>query len=193
VRRSRFWPRFLLWCLGLAAGGFLGYSALRAVQPPPGPPPDAGPPAGDAGAALPSIVKITIQTIPPVRAEVFWGRKRLGIINPRLIGPRKPLIVERPRDSGPMDLVIRAKGYLPVNTRAYTFNDGRLNVKLTLVTEKHLLLGWKQALPDAGVDAGDGGLPPGPPLPPDPHPQPPQPLPPLPAPVPAPPPPPSPP
>jgi hypothetical protein len=185
VKRNPFWPRFLLWAIGLAAGGFIGYSALRAMQPPPGPAPDAGAAIGDGGAPLPNIVKITIQTVPPVRAEVYWGRKRLGIINPSLRGPRKPLIIERPRDSGPIDLVVRSEGFITVNTRAYTFNDNRLNVKLTLVEEKHLLLGFKQALPDAGADGGaDGGVPPPPgavygPLPqPQPQPLPPPPPPP---------------
>jgi hypothetical protein len=192
ARRSGFGTRAALWSLGLLLGGFCGYSALRAMQPAPTTPaPPATPPpaTGDAGAApLPDVVKITIQTIPPVKAEVWWGRKKLGLVNGVRRPPIKPLIVERPRDSGPIDLVIRSEGFLPVNTRAYTFNDYKLNVKLTLATEKHMLLGFRN-LPDAGLDAGtpDAGAPatppppatygpapqPPPPPPPSPQPQPP--------------------
>jgi hypothetical protein len=155
-----------LWSLGLVLGGFCGYSALRAMQPAPPPPVPPGltpPPAlGDGGVPLPDIVKITVQTIPPVKAEVWWGKKKLGLINGVRRPPIKPLIIERPRDSGPLDLVIKAQEFLTVNTRAYTFNDYKLNVKLTLVTDKHTILGFRN-LPDAGLDAGtsDGGTPDG--------------------------------
>jgi hypothetical protein len=133
--------------------------AAPAPPAPTGPVPDAGA-GGDAPAA--DIVKITLQTIPPVKAEVWWGKKRLGIINGARRPPIKPLIIERPRDSGPIDILVKADTFLPVNTRAYTFNDNKVNVKLTLITEKHTLLGFKQALPDAGADGGeDGGVPPG--------------------------------
>ena len=71
-------------------------------------------------------------------------------------------------------MLIKSEGYLPVNTRAYTFSDTKVNVKLTLLTEKHTLLGFKVALPDAGTDGGDsdGGVPPEqlPPGVPPPHP-----------------------
>jgi hypothetical protein len=198
VRRSPFGQRALLFCVALGASGFFGFSALRMLQPsapdsdqpiwapgaalaaqappaaPPAPAPgtvpQVAPPDGGVVDGPPeNIVKITFQTIPPVKAEVIWGKKRLGFINGARRPPIKPLIVERPRDSGPIDLVVKAEGFLPVNTRAYTFSDNKVNVKLTLATEKHTLLGFKQALPDAGADGGtdDGGnpLPPPPPPP----------------------------
>ncbi len=96
-------------------------------------------------------VHITIQTVPPRKAQVKWGRKRLGTIPV----PR-PLVVERPRDSGPMDLVIRASGFLPVHTRAYTFSDSRVAVKLTPPAEKNTLFGYREEPapnPDAGAPA----------------------------------------
>jgi hypothetical protein len=101
-------------------------------------------------AASEEKIKIVFQTVPPVKAEVLWGKRRLGFVQ----GPRKPLIVERPRDSGPLDILVRAAGYLPVNTRAYTFSDTRVTVRLTPVAEKHTLFGYRQELPDAGADAG---------------------------------------
>lgn len=93
-------------------------------------------------------VRITLQTIPPRKAFVKWGKKNLG-----MIPAPKPLIVVRPRDSGPMDLVIRMQGYLPVHTRAYTFSDSRVAVKLTPLEEKNKLFGYRQELPPEGEAA----------------------------------------
>ncbi|HEX7500954.1 MAG TPA: hypothetical protein VF524_11715 [Polyangia bacterium] len=96
-------------------------------------------------------VHVIIQTVPPRKAQVKWGRKPLGTIP----APR-PLVVERRRDSGPMDLVIRASGFLPVHTRVYTFSDSRVAVKLTPPEEKSKLFGYREEptpIPDAGVPA----------------------------------------
>jgi hypothetical protein len=103
----------------------------------------------DTPTAKSDIVHITIQTVPPRKAQVKWGRKSLGPIP----APRA-LVVERPRDSGPLDLAIRASGFLPVHTRAYTFTDSRVAVKLTPPSEKSKLFGYREeaaANPDAGV------------------------------------------
>ena len=100
------------------------------------------------------IVHITIQTVPPRKAQVKWGRKSLGLIP----APRA-LVVERPRDSGPLDLTLRASGFLPVHTRAYTFTDSRVAVKLTPPSEKNKLFGYREEPapnPDAGVPAVPG-------------------------------------
>ncbi len=94
-----------------------------------------------------ATVKLTFQTVPPVKAEVWWGKKKLGLIVDR----RRPLIIERPRDSGPLDVTVKAEGFLPVHTRAYTFDDYRVSVKLTAANEKHTLFGYRTPLPDAGA------------------------------------------
>jgi hypothetical protein len=141
--------------IGLAAGGAQG--------PAPGSP---LPSVADGGAPS-ATVKIVFTTVPPEKAVVSWGRKPIGIINRT---PKRPLIIERPRDSGPLDVVVRAKNYLPVRTRAYTFTDSRVDVKLTLVEDKKTLFGYREELPDAGLsEAGrpggaDGGAPPAPPV-----------------------------
>ena len=104
-----------------------------------------------APAAKADTVHVYIQTVPPRKAQVKWGKKNLGVIPV----PR-PLVVERPRDSGPMDLAIRASGYLPVHTRAYTFTDSRVSVKLTPPAEKNTLFGYREdpaPNPDAGAPA----------------------------------------
>ena len=105
------------------------------------------------GAREPQSAKVSIQILvyPSARATVSWGRKRLGIIR-----PQGSLTVKRPRDSGPLDLMIRAEGYLPVQTRAYTFDDTKLQVRLTPVDEINTLLGYREPV-DAGVDGGDDG------------------------------------
>jgi hypothetical protein len=113
---------------------------------------EAAPPAVEETAAPKGdTVHISIQTVPPRKAQVKWGGKSLGVIP-----TPKALVVERPRDSGPLDLVIRAAGFLPVHTRAYTFSDSRVAVKLTPPSEKSKLFGYRQEPapnPDAGVPA----------------------------------------
>jgi hypothetical protein len=148
-------PRIALATLAFALIAGAGLAVNGANQ---APPPAAAPDGGVA--PLSDKVKVVIQTIPPEKATVFWGKKSIGLIR----GKNKPLILERPRDSGPMDVVIRAQGFVPVHTRAYTFSDFKLYVKLTPLEEKKTLFGYKEALPDAGApEAGAavvGGLPP---------------------------------
>jgi hypothetical protein len=100
----------------------------------------------DAGPPLSPNVKVTFRTFPPRRASVMWGSKRLGFID-----RGKPLVVERVRDSGPLDVVVRAEGYIPVHARAYTFNDAVVDVKITPVDKKDTLYGYQQPLADAGA------------------------------------------
>jgi hypothetical protein len=96
-------------------------------------------------------VKVTLVTVPPApRVFVLWGKKRLG-----MIAPKQPLVVQRPRDSGPLDLILQAEGYVPVQTRAYTFGDNKVSVKLTPLDQKNTLLGYRQELPP---DEADGGV-----------------------------------
>ncbi len=116
-------------------------------------------PAGEGVVSSPSppsstTVKAEFRTEPRfVRAVVFHGKKKLGTT---------PFIHEFKRDSGPVDLVVKAPGYFTVNTRAYTFSDDLVIVKMTKKTEGSGLLGYKAPIvPDAGLpDAGtaDGGV-----------------------------------
>jgi hypothetical protein len=63
-------------------------------------------------------------------------------------------VVVRPRDSGPLDVIVRAPGYLPVQTRAHTFADSRVTVKLTTPDQKNTLVGYREPL-DAGTPLSD--------------------------------------
>ena len=118
---------------------------------------DAGAPAAPPPAAAPGAakaqspnVRIVFTVLPSTKkATVFWGKKKLGAI-----APHAPLIIQRPRDSGPLDVVVRADGCVPVQTRAYTFEDSKVAVKVTPNEEKNTLLGYREEIP-----AGDGGVP----------------------------------
>ena len=117
----------------------------------------AAPPAA-AGPPSPNV-RIVFTIIPSTKkATVFWGKKRLGVI-----APHAPLVVSRPRDSGPLDVVFKSDGYVTVQTRAYTFADNKVSVKLTKNEEKNTLLGYREELPpDGGAPPGggpDGGMP----------------------------------
>jgi len=124
--------------------------AGAAAAPPVPAPTSAGAKAAAPGAAPAASdkVKITFITVPPRNAMVFWGRKRLGVI-----APHQPLVVQRPRDSWPLDVIVRSPGYLSVQTRAYTFADNKVAVKLTPPDQKNTLLGYREEPPpeDPGV------------------------------------------
>lgn len=136
-----------------------GTPPAPATAPPPQPgeplplPPTPTAPAVDAGPPLSATVKVVFKTYPSRRASVMWGGTRLGFID-----RNRPLVVERPRDSGPMDVIVRSQGYLPVHVRAYTFDDELVEVKLTPEDKKDTVYGYRQPLPD------DAGAPPAPTL-----------------------------
>lgn len=94
---------------------------------------------------IPTTATIVFATVPQANATVSWGKKRLGRIM-----PNKPLVVVRPRDSGPLDVIVRADGFLPVHTRAHTFSDNKVMIKLTRPDQTSTLLGYRVPL-DAGL------------------------------------------
>jgi hypothetical protein len=116
-------------------------SASAALQPP-----LSAEATADAGAPLSPNVKLTFRTYPPRRAVVTWGAKRLGFID-----RGRPLVVERIRDSGPLDVIVRSQGFLPVHVRAYSFSDANVDVKITPLDKQDTLYGYQQPLTDAGV------------------------------------------
>ena len=85
----------------------------------------AAPLQAESREADPRSEKVKLKLwVSPVTAEVFWGAKRLGTAG------REPLEIERPRGSGPLDVVVRAPGYLPYHTRLFTDRDDTLTVRL---------------------------------------------------------------
>src|SRR5262245_59185816 len=100
-----------------ASGGANGHAAA------PGEPPARANVDGGAGAGpttppvvappeLSPTVKVMLRISPlrvgkkKIKANVYWGKKLLG---------ETPFDWERPRGSGPVDLVVRADGFFPVH------------------------------------------------------------------------------
>jgi hypothetical protein len=91
-----------------------------------------------------AMVTVVFGTEPrKVKATVYHGRKKLG---------KTPFTHEFERDSGPVDLVFKAYGHVTVNTRAHTFQDAKLIVKMTKNEDRSTIYGYKEEIPpDAGV------------------------------------------
>jgi hypothetical protein len=105
-------------------------------------------PTPDVGASLqaeegernPRSDTVTIKLLvdPPKRAHAFWGMKDMGVT---------PLEIKRPRGSGPVDLAIRAPGYLTIHTRAFTDRDDRITIRLVPDAEAPRTFGYRTANP----------------------------------------------
>jgi hypothetical protein len=114
------------------------------VAPPPAPKPSAPPQVeaadeplvAEAPEANPSSETVTIKLVadPNRKARVFWGRKDLGLA---------PLELQRPRGSGPMDILVVAPGALPLHTRVFTDRDDKLSLRLYAESEAPNLLGYR--------------------------------------------------
>jgi hypothetical protein len=85
-------------------------------------------------------VKLKLTVSPAARGGVFWGRKRLAEVQPG----QMTVELERPRGSGPLDLVVRADGFLPHHLRMFTDRDDRLSLRLIRPEEAQGLLGYKR-------------------------------------------------
>ncbi len=85
--------------------------------------------------ANPTSEMITIKLVAEAsrKARVFWGRKDLGFA---------PLELQRPRGSGPLDLLVVAPGALPLHTRVYTDRDDKLSLRLVNEADAPSLLGY---------------------------------------------------
>jgi hypothetical protein len=115
--------------------------AAPAAATAPAPPAEApeGPLEAEEPEANPTSEKVKIKLVAwPVDAEVFWGAKKIGVAG------KNPLELERPRASGPVDLVARAQGYLPFHTRVFTDRDEKLTIRLVRIEDAAGLLGYKR-------------------------------------------------
>ena len=125
--------------------------AVKRTAPPPAATTTAaaGAPAPPKPPQDPNRAHITFSTIPMTNAKVVWGKQTLGNIT-----PKAALSIVRPRDTGPLDVMVYAPGYLPVQTRAHTFEDQQIIVKLTTPENKQTLWGYRAPI-DAGVAPAD--------------------------------------
>ena len=98
-------------------------------------------PQAESAAETPETVTINFTTNPRVRARVFHGKQLLGVT---------PLRLQLPINSGSLDVVVRAQGFLPVNTRIYTFLSENITVSLTRLGEESQLFGYRRQLDSEG-------------------------------------------
>jgi hypothetical protein len=120
-----------------------------ATPPPRAPPPVA--PAAPSPVAPPSasddlvtetpesnpnseMVTIKLVADQARKARVFWGRKDLGFA---------PLELQRPRGSGPLDLVVVTPGALTLHTRVFTDRDDKLALRFYAAADAPTMLGYR--------------------------------------------------
>ncbi len=136
---------------------FVRNDAGEMIAVPVAPTTDGGLPiASPVPSPRPEKVRVVIYSNPK-KARVSWGKKQLGTT---------PIVLERPRDSGPIDLILRKEGYFPLHTRAYTFRNDTIHGKLTALADRMTIYGAKAEIPVAEPGCcgegtvPDGGLPP---------------------------------
>jgi hypothetical protein len=94
-------------------------------------------------------VTLTLNISPPVKALVMWGAKQLA-----RVAPDKPTVeLQRPRSSGPLDLEIRAEGFLPHHTRLHSDRNDKVNVRLVRPAEASTLHGFRSSTSAAAAKA----------------------------------------
>jgi hypothetical protein len=111
-----------------APGRVPARSSPRVVLAPRGP--------GESGGAVNDEVLVQLLVAPPGVSHVYWGVKDLGVA---------PLDIVRPRGSGPLDLILRAPGYLTFHTRAFTEHDDKIAIHMVPSSEAPRVLGYRPA------------------------------------------------
>ena len=102
-------------------------------------PPSAAAPdelVAEAPESNPTSETVTIKLVadPARKAHVFWGRKDLGFA---------PLELQRPRGTGPLDLIVVTPGALTLHTRVFTDRDDKLALRFYAVADAPTLLGYR--------------------------------------------------
>jgi hypothetical protein len=93
-------------------------------------------------------VTLKLSVTPPVKAVVMWGAKQMA----RLAPGEMEAEITRPRGSGPLDLEIKAEGFMPAHTRLYADRNDRVSVRLYRTEEASGLLGYKRSAADKSTD-----------------------------------------
>ena len=86
-------------------------------------------------------VTLKLSVTPQVRAVVTWGAKQMARLSPGSMDTE----IGRPRGSGPLDLEIKAEGYMPYHTRLYADRSDKVGVRLYRVEEASGLFGYKRS------------------------------------------------
>ncbi len=85
-------------------------------------------------------VTLKLSVTPQVKALVTWGAKQIARLSPGSMDTE----LSRPRGSGPIDLDIKAEGYMPYHTRLYADRNDKVSVRLYRVEEAPGLLGYRR-------------------------------------------------
>jgi len=91
-------------------------------------------------------VTLKLSISPPVKAIVTWGAKTVARVAPGTMDAD----IQRPRGSGPLDLEIKADGYLPYHTRLYADRSDKVSVRLCRNEDASALLGYKRSIEKNG-------------------------------------------
>jgi hypothetical protein len=86
-------------------------------------------------------VTLKLSVTPQVKALVTWGAKQIAHLAPGTMETD----ISRPRGSGPVDLEIKADGFMPHHTRLYADRSDKVSVRLYRVEEAPGLLGFKRS------------------------------------------------
>jgi hypothetical protein len=86
-------------------------------------------------------VTLILNISPPCKAVVMWGAKQISKVT-----PDKPVVeLQRPRSSGPLDLEIRAEGFLVHHTRLHSDRNDKVNVRLVREADAPSLFGYRSS------------------------------------------------
>lgn len=85
-------------------------------------------------------VTLKLSVSPPVKAVVMWGAKQMAKLAPGQMEAE----LSRPRGSGPLDLDIKADGFMPHHTRLYADRSDKVNVRLYRLEEAPGMFGYKR-------------------------------------------------
>jgi hypothetical protein len=85
-------------------------------------------------------VTLKLNVTPQAKALVTWGAKQIARLSPGNMDTE----ISRPRGSGPVDLEIKAEGFMPYHTRLYAGRNDKVYVRLYRVEEAPGLLGYKR-------------------------------------------------
>jgi len=96
---------------------------------------------------LSETVTLTLSISPPAKAVVMWGSKQVARIAPNNL----TVELQRPRNTGPLDLEIRADGFLPHHTRLYSDRNDRVSVHLVRPADASGLLGFRSSVAAAAA------------------------------------------
>jgi hypothetical protein len=97
-------------------------------------------------------VTLKLSVTPPVKALVLWGAKQMAHLEPGKMDAE----IRRLRGSGPLDLDIKAEGYLPHHTRLYADRNDKYTVHLYRPEDAPNIFGYKRSPEGRKAEADKG-------------------------------------